>query len=181
MQLMRKYEYLGVFNITVIFMAISIIMMFITTNSIVLASILPVNDGIFETGKLMFISILIYSIIEYYIFGKRFKNFFFSKLSTLIFAPLIFVYLTYTFDKFIGSSIALTHVFTFILALTIGQYLSYIMLAKLYHFKLMNLFAVIAILLMYGFYASFSLTNKGLIHPVYQSMTNYEDYILNHY
>lgn len=178
MQLMRKYEYLGFYNIIGISILLSLFMMFIKTDTIILSALLPVNDSLFETGKLLFISILIYSIIEYFIFGKRFPNFFFSKLLTLVVTPLFYIYVAYAIDIVTGNPIAISHFFLFAMSILLGQYLSYIMLERKYAFPFMNLFAVISILLLYGFYASFSISNKGLSAPIHRSMNEYSNYIL---
>lgn len=178
MQLMHKYEYLGFYNIIFISVILSGIMMFVKTDTILLSALLPVNDSLFETGKMLFISILIYSFIEYYIFGKRFPNFFFSKLITLIVTPLFYVYVTYGIDVITGNPIAISHFFTFAISILLGQYLSYVMLERKYAFPFMNVFAVISILLLYGFYASFSISNKGLTAPYHRSMNEYSRYIL---
>ena len=73
---MRKYEMLGFFIIPLISALLLLIFWLIPSNFII-DGIRPTTNSLWQVGKLMFISVLIYSVIEYFIFGREFDNFYF--------------------------------------------------------------------------------------------------------
>lgn len=174
MKKLKKYEYLGIYNIPIISVMLAIALLFVRSNNIFLKAFLPLQSSIFETGKLLYISILLYSIYEYFAFGKRFKNFFFAKLASIFLAPYIYIYSTYFLDSLIGSSMLLGHVFTFFIAVSVGQYISTLFLTQLKPFPFLKTFSIISLVLLYSIYASHSLKT-----PNSKSINEYEKVIAN--
>lgn len=173
---MRKYEMLGFFIISLITIGLSLLLYLMPDNYIV-DGIKPTSDSLWQIGKLMFFSILIYTIIEYYLFGKNFNNFLFAKSATLFLGPIIFIGLTYIID--LGFSLATpnSRILTYMIALVFGQYASYQILKDKIYFKLMNAYAVIGIILMIGIFIGFGRITNTFESPIFRSMDESNKYI----
>jgi hypothetical protein len=173
MFMMRKYEMLGFFIICLISIALAILFWALPSNYI-LDGIGPTTNSLWQTGKLMFVSIFIYSIIEYYIFGREFDNFIFAKAATLFLTPLIYIGISYIFDMGMGTATFNTHIVTFALAVMAGQYASYYILRNGYYFRLMNGYAVFGIVLMMALYIAFGKQTDRFANAIFQPMDNYQ-------
>ncbi len=176
MFIMRKYEMLGFFVISLISIALSLAFRALPSN-LIFDGIGPTSDSLWQVGKLMFISILIYATAEYFVFGHRFDNFTFAKAATLFISPLIYIGLSYFVDYGLGGVTFNGHVMTFAIALVIGQYLSYFILRDGFYFQLMNGYAVLGILLMLGIYISFGSITDTFNSPIFKTMDGYKEHI----
>ena len=67
----------------------------------------PVNGSIWEQLKLIFIPFFLLTILEYFIYGRSFGRFFYSKLSSVILAMIFSVVSHYTYSGIVGKSIML--------------------------------------------------------------------------
>jgi hypothetical protein len=122
----------------------------------------------------MFFSILIYSIIEYFIYGHKYDNFIFAKTATLFMAPLIFVAGCIIIDILLGGVFMNGHILVYALAIIAGQYLSYYFMHKEYYFKLMNAYGMISIIVMLGLFLNFSNPNGDNDFLIFKSMDTYK-------
>ncbi|HHX16586.1 MAG TPA: hypothetical protein GX725_01550 [Mollicutes bacterium] len=173
---MRKYEMLGFFIIPLISALLLLIFWLIPSNFII-DGIRPTTNSLWQVGKLMFISVLIYSVIEYFIFGREFDNFLFSKAATLFIAPIVFMLSSYVIDILLGGASFNNHLICYILGLALGQYISYYILRVGYNFKLMNAYALFGIVLMMGLYISFGRIVDTFQNPIYRPMEQYQEHI----
>jgi len=91
----------------------------------IVALIAAVNESTWEHLKLGFWPLLFWTIIEYFVFRKKIRNFFFSKFMTLlsfcISVPLIF----YTYTFILGDNYLPLDILTFIISVILGQYFGY--------------------------------------------------------
>lgn len=175
---MRYYEFGGFFAIGIISVVLAVMYWLTNTTNIFIRWFLPINNSLWEMGKLMFISVLIYSVIEYVAFGRKYDNFLFSKISTLFIAPIIFVVGSYGLDLLFRNVFTITHIIVFAIAVGVGQYVSYFFMEKEYYFKLMNAFAVIALFLMLMTFLAYSNPNKSFSSPIFKPMNQYQNHIL---
>lgn len=178
MKTMKKYEYAGFFVIIAISTAFTLLFFYGNTNHFIIDWFLPVNTSLWEFAKLMFTSILIYTIIEYFAFGHEFKNFFFAKAGTLFLAPIIFVLGSYLLDYVIGTVYTTTHLLMFMTAIGLGQYISYLFFESGYYFKLMNEYAVIGTILMITMLLSQIYQTASLDGAIFKPMKLYQERIL---
>jgi len=173
---MRKYEILGFFTISIISIALAILF-WALPSTYILDGIGPTTDSLWQIGKLMFISVLIYAIIEFTVFGREFDNFIFAKSATLFIAPLIYIGASYLLDVGMGSATVNNHIITYALAVSIGQYASFYILRNGYYFRLMNAYAVFGILIMMAFFIGFNQIVDRFDAPIFRSMKNYQSFI----
>jgi len=117
-----------------------------------------VNESVWEHLKLGFWPTLLYAIIEYSLINKKTKNFFPAKTvatySIIAVIPAIF----YSYTTITGESIFVIDILSFILAVVIGQLLSYRLLtykplsAKLEKIALFALFILGVAFIVFTFY-----------------------------
>jgi len=173
---MRKYEMLGFFTISLITVGLALLF-WALPSSYFLDGIGPTTDSLWQVGKLMFFSISLYTLIEYFVFGREFENFIFAKSATLFIAPLVYIGASYVLDLGMGSATFNNHIITYALAVAAGQYVSFYILRDGYYFKLMNGYAMIGILLMMTLYITFGRTTDKFDNPIFQSMKSYQSTI----
>lgn len=176
MFMMRKYEMLGFFVISIISIILAILFWILPPNYI-LDGIGPTTDSLWQIAKLMFISILIYTIIEYFIFGREFDNFTFAKAATLFISPLLYIGTSYILDLGLGSATFNNHLLTYAISVALGQYVSFYIIRNGYYFKLMNGYALAGILLMLTLYITFGKITDSFNAPIFKSMRSYQTYI----
>jgi hypothetical protein len=171
---MKKYEFGGFFAISAISLVLLLIFLFTSVDNAIYRWFFPINNSLWETGKLMFTAILLYSIVELFIFGHKYSNFIFSKSATLFIAPLIYIFGSYLIDSIIGVVYTNTHIVLFLISIGIGQYLSYYFMEREYYFKLMNAYGVIAIVIMLVTFLAYSHYKVNFNSPIFNPMNIYE-------
>jgi hypothetical protein len=170
---MRKYEILGFFIISLISIGLALLF-WALPSSYFLDGVGPTTDSLWQIGKLMFFSISIYTLIEYFVFGREFENFIFAKAATLFIAPLIYIGASYILDMGMGNATFNNHIITYALAIIAGQYVSFYILRDGYYFRLMNGYAILGILLMMTVYITFGRTTDKFDNPIFHSMERYQ-------
>ncbi len=170
---MKRLEYIGIVVISLI--SLSLLLLLVDNINYVFFNLfIPMNTGIWEIGKLMFTSILIYSIVEYFSIGKKYRNFWFAKASSMLFGPSIYIFLSYFIDITIGISFLLTHIIVFVLSVGIAQYISYYFLEKELYFKLVNVYGVIAIITILTVFTVYN-ERRGTLHgPIFRPRDQYK-------
>jgi hypothetical protein len=176
MFLMRKYKILGFFIISILSIILAILFWVLPSN-IITDGLGPTTDSLWQIGKLMFTSILLYSIFEYFVFGKSFKNFIFAESSTLFIGPLLYIGFGYITDTIFKSSTLNNHIIAYSFALIIGLYISYFIMKEKYYFKLMNAYALVGILTMIIICFSFGSYTDNFEGPIFKSTRHYVEYI----
>ena len=84
------------------------------------------NESTWEHLKLIFFPVMIFAIIEYFIYGKNLSNFFASKIISLLFGMLAIVVVFYTYNGVIGESSALFNILLFTGSVILAYWLYYI-------------------------------------------------------
>lgn len=75
----------------------------------------PVNESTWEHLKLLFTPMLLYSIVEYLVIGKKYSNFIPAKLFGMLFGMFVIVDVFYTYTGIIGNHFLLADILTFLL------------------------------------------------------------------
>jgi hypothetical protein len=174
---MKKYEVLGFFFISLI-SGLLAVLFWLLPSSLILDGLGPTTDSLWQVGKLMFMSILVYTIIEYFIFGRRFDNFAFAKGATLFVAPLLFIGLSYLIDLGLGNATISNHIITYLIAIVAGQYVSAYIMRSGYYFKMMNGYAIIGIILTLTMFIGYGRSVDSFNAPIFKTMNNYKTHIL---
>jgi hypothetical protein len=173
---LTKYEIIGVFVITFISSILGYIFLSNPGNYGFLNFLVPKNSSLWELSKVLFLSLLIYAIIEYFIVGKEYDSYGFAKGVSIVLAPIVFIFITYLFDLIIGNVFVGTHLFTFFISIVFAQIISHFFMHDEFHFKLMNVFGIFAIIALLTLFASYTATPELL--PFFEPMDRYEEIIL---
>ena len=139
----------------------------------------PVNESTFEHMKMIFTSVLIYSIAEYFIFKKNnFNNFIFSTfikdISTIIIFLTFYLPIYYRF----GEKMILTFILLYI-SLLIGSYISYkIYNIKNLHLNILSIILIIISYIVFG-YLTYNPIKIHFFFDVSEEKYGINDYLIN--
>jgi len=137
-----------------------------------------VNESVWEHLKLGFWPALLYAIIEYRLVKKETNNFFLAKTvvpyAIIIIIPVIF----YSYTSITGESIFLIDILSFIIAVIIGQFLSYRLLTHKQLPDKLEKAAILALLLLGVAFIVFTFYPPHL--PIFQDPISSEYGIINH-
>jgi hypothetical protein len=90
-----------------------------------IGAIAAVNESVWEHFKIAFWPALFYAILEYAIIRKSTKNFAIAKAIGIYAIPIIIAIIFYSYTAVIGHSILAIDISSFIVAIAIGQLVSY--------------------------------------------------------
>lgn len=89
------------------------------------AIIAAVNESTWEHIKLGFWPLLFLSIYEYFVFGKKLKNFFVVKALVLLSFIFLIPFIFYTYKFILGRNFLILDILTFIVSLILSQWLGF--------------------------------------------------------
>ncbi len=84
-----------------------------------------VNESVWEHLKLLFVPFIVFSIIEYFLYGKYFDCFFTAKARSVLLGMLTIMITFYTYTGFLGKNYLLLDIGTFILGVIVSYLYSY--------------------------------------------------------
>lgn len=93
-------------------------------NSLI-AAFSAINESVWEHLKLLFFPMLITTIIGYFYIGKEVSNFICAKTLGIIISLLFVVIFFYTYTSIIGAHIPIVDIFSFFIAIILGEFLAY--------------------------------------------------------
>lgn len=99
-------------------------------DSAIVAAFCPVNESIWEHLKLLFTPIFIFSIIEYYVYGKENSSFAMARFLSILIGMLITVTVYYTYTGIFGKHMLVIDIITFAISALIAYYTSYRLMKK---------------------------------------------------
>ena len=164
---MRKSEFFGFLIICSIALALTLVFYTTNVNNWFLNMFVPVTNSLWDFGRVMFMSILIYSVFQYFVFGKFYPNFFFAKAAALFLAPMIFLIGSYYTEGLAGITYANSRILMFVLAVGLGQSISFYFLQNELYFKLMNGYAILGIVLMLSVFLANLYQSRTYNHPIF--------------
>jgi len=107
-----------------------------------------VNESVWEHLKLGFWPAIVFALIEYRYLKKLTDNFLFAKTVGVYLIPIIITILFYSYTAILGESILVIDILTFVIAVIIGQLVSYRLLTwKSLPYNL-NMISLIALILL---------------------------------
>ena len=122
--LILRYELFGIFFIFLLGGLLHFTFEFSGYNPIV-GVFSAINESVWEHLKLGFWPILLLTIIEYRTIKKQTNNFFLAKTAEAYTILLVIPAIFYSYTSITGKSIFLIDITSFIIAVVIGQFLSY--------------------------------------------------------
>jgi hypothetical protein len=116
--------------------------------AIPIAPIAAVNESVWEHLKLGFWPALVYAAWEYSRFGKSANNFHFAKTIGIYLIPIIIVVLYYVYTAILGHGLLIVDIAIFVVAVIVGQLVSYKLLMASPLPTRLNRFAPIALVVL---------------------------------
>jgi hypothetical protein len=116
--------------------------------AIPIAPIAAVNESVWEHLKLGFWPALVYAILEYSRFGKSANNFPFAKTLGIYLIPITIVGLFYAYTAILGHGPLIVDITIFVVAVIVGQLVSYKLLTASPLPGRLNRFAPIALVVL---------------------------------
>jgi len=116
--------------------------------AIPIAPIAAVNESVWEHLKLGFWPALVYAVLEYSRFGKSAKNFFLAKTLGIYLIPITIVVLFYSYTAIFGHGLLIVDIAIFVVAVIVGQLVSYRLLIASPLSERLNRFAPIALVVL---------------------------------
>jgi len=113
--------------------------------AIPVAWIAAVNESVWEHLKLGFWPALVYAALEYGRFGKSANNFPFAKTLGICLIPITIVGLFYAYTAILGHDLLIVDIAIFVVAVIVGQLVSYKLLTASPLPERLNRFAPIAL------------------------------------
>jgi hypothetical protein len=135
-----------------------------------MALISAVNESTWEHMKMAFWIILIFAVIEFFIYGKRSKNFFFAKTFSLYISTVLIAVLFWTYTRFIKDALV-WDIMDFVLSIIIGYIASYYIIVSKKYFRVWKYLSIILFIVIL---ASFCLLTYFPVfkYPLFQEPIN---------
>lgn len=115
-------------------------------NNEIIGAFSSINESTWEHLKLAFFPMLITAIIGTFIFQNDHSNFLCAKTIGLITAIGFITGFFYTYTGILGRNIAIIDISSFIIAIILGEYVSYRLIIS--NYKCNNTFAIITLLIL---------------------------------
>ncbi len=85
----------------------------------------PVNESVWEHLKMLFYPYLAFAVVEYFVYGKGFRNFWSAKVFSVLAAMALIVTVFYTYSGILGRHILFVDILTFALGTAAAYAISY--------------------------------------------------------
>jgi len=137
-----------------------------------------VNESVWEHLKLGLWPALFYAIIEYRLLKKSTNNFLFAKTVGIYLIPIIISILFYSYTAVLGESVLVIDILTFVVAVIIGQLVSYKLLTYRELPDMLNKISLVALVLLGVAFVLFTFYPPHL--PLFRDPVTGEYGITNH-
>jgi hypothetical protein len=111
-------------------------------------AVAAVNESVWEHFKLAFWPALIYAIFEYIFFKKFVKNFAFAKAVGIYAMPITIAIIFYSYTAIVGHEILAVDISSFVVAVAVGQLISYQIIKMRQLPSRLNVFGVILLIIL---------------------------------
>jgi len=101
-------------------------------NSDFVAILSAVNESTWEHLKLIYFPMVIFSVIEYFLYGKNFPNFFAAKLVGIISGMAFITIVFYTYSGVIGTPAGIFNILLFLSGVIVAYMVNYKILTENY-------------------------------------------------
>ena len=124
----------------------------LSNNNIFIANFSSINESTWEHLKLVFFPLLITTIIGYFYIGKNYTNFLFSQTIGILTSISFIIIFFYTYTGVFGINIALIDILSFIIAILLGNFISYKLLGSFFTLNKKNKYIYIIFLISFIYY-----------------------------
>lgn len=121
-----------------------------------LAVVSAVNESVWEHLKIGFWPAFIWGVTEFFVFGKKVKNFFFAKAVTFLLIPIIIVVLFYSYTYATGTELLAVDIIIFFAAIAAAQIAGYRIMLIRKRFLSLNIIGAVIILACLVLFSLFS-------------------------
>ncbi len=137
-----------------------------------------VNESVWEHLKLGFWPALAWALFEYKFIREATNNFFFAKTVGIYLIPIVIPILFYSYTAVIGESVLVIDILTFIVAVIVGQLVSYKLLTYRELPNMLNKISLVALFLLGVAFVLFTFYPPHL--PLFRDPVTEEYGITNH-
>jgi hypothetical protein len=137
-----------------------------------------VNESVWEHLKLGFWPALVWTLIEYRAIRKSTNNFLFAKTLGIYLIPIVIPILFYSYTAVLGESVLVIDILTFVVAVIVGQLVSYKLLTYRELPDMLNTIAPVALVLLGVAFVLFTFYPPHL--PLFQDPVTGDYGITNH-
>ncbi len=131
-----------------------------------------VNESTWEHLKLLITPIIIFSIYEYFVYGKNIDSFIIIKALSILLGMFVIIALFYTYTGIIGDSYVILDIATFILGAFLSYYFSYKMIKSEKNYSENSNYIGIIIFFLLIFTMIYFTTNPPKINLFLDPITN---------
>jgi hypothetical protein len=108
-----------------------------------------INESVWEHLKIGFWPAIVFALIEFKYLKKATNNFLFAKTVGIYLIPVIIIVLFYSYTAIVGESILVIDILTFVIAVIVGQLVSYRLLtSKTLPYNLVGRVSLVALILL---------------------------------
>ena len=122
----------------------------------IVAPFAAVNESVWEHLKLAFWPAVVYAVVEYFAFGRDVAGFGWAKSAGILAMPLCIVLLFYSYKALLGHHILWLDILIFLVAVSVGQVSSYLLLAAGHRHARLGWVGLVALVLLGLCFAAFS-------------------------
>ncbi|MFP4698452.1 MAG: DUF6512 family protein [Eubacteriales bacterium] len=126
------------------------------TNIYILSFISAINESVYEHLKITFFALFLVYVVEYFLIGKLYDNYCYSRFVALLIAPLIVMVGYYTYSGILGYHVLWLDILIGIIAIFIAQTIAYKILNNNIKSKLSNQLWFIIILILVIIFSLFT-------------------------
>ena len=107
-----------------------------------------VNESVWEHLKLGFWPAIVFALIEFKYLSKATSNFLFAKTIGIYLIPIVIVLIFYSYTAILGESILVIDILSFVIAVIVGQLVSYrLLMGKTLPYNL-DMISLVALILL---------------------------------
>jgi len=130
-----------------------------------MALISAVNESTWEHMKMAFWSILIFAVIEFFIYGKRNKNFFFAKTLSLYIVTVLIAVIFWGYTRIIEDALV-WDIIDFVSSIIIGYIVSYYIVISQKYYRVCKILSIIFLFVILAAFCLF--TYFPIINPLFK-------------
>lgn len=168
---LKKYHIIG-FIFTVILGSLLHFTYEFFNENIIVGYFSAVNESTWEHLKLLITPVIIFSIFEYFVYGKNLENFILTKAMSILIGMFTIIASFYTYTGILGSNYLILDIGTFILGTIVAYYFSYkVLQSNLFYGEKSNYIGIFIIFLLI-FSMIYFTTNPPKINLFLDPVTN---------
>lgn len=167
----KKYHIIG-FIFTIILGSLLHFTYDISNKNMIVAYFSAINESTWEHLKLLIVPVVLFSILEYFLYGKNIENFIIVKTLSILLGMFIIVVVFYTYTGIIGKNYFLLDISLFILSVFLSYYFSYKMLQTKFLYRENSNYIGFFIMFLLIFFVIYFTTNPPKINLFLDPITN---------